>query len=226
MKDYEQEQARRRRARDRGEKIPPSGAVERCLRYRRPSRCLSKKRQPLRFCMDRYEWPNTEGELPVLLVTWREARKACRGAGKRLCTADEFSFACEGEQLWPYSYGYERDPERCSIDKPYVRLERALLPFDHCQRSAACKEQLAKVDQRVPSGSMPRCTSPFGVLDLHGNVNEWVERPGEDPPWRSGLKGGWWGPARSRCRPMVTVHDENYVGYEVGFRCCRDADPE
>jgi formylglycine-generating enzyme required for sulfatase activity len=82
---------------------------------------------------------------------------------------------------------------------------------------------MEELDQREPIGSRPDCTSPFGAFDINGNVNEWVDRPGERAPWRSGLKGGWWGPSRSRCRPIVTSHDENYVGYEVGFRCCKDA---
>ena len=175
------------------------------------------------FCIDRYEWPNHTGELPALLVTWTEAKTLCEQVGKRLCTADEFNFACEGEDMLPYSYGYERDPARCNIDRPYVWPKRRLLPHAMCIDSLSCKQALEELDQRVPIGSRSLCGSPFGAFDLNGNVNEWVERPGQSPPFRSGLKGGWWGPARSRCRPMVIAHDENYVGYEVGFRCCQDA---
>ena len=61
------------------------------------------------------------------------------------------------------------------------------------------------------------------LVDLNGNVNEWVRIPGEKPPNRSGLKGGWWGPVRDRCRPTVRFHKENDYGYEAGFRCCKDA---
>ena len=35
--------------------------------------------------------------------------------------------------------------------------------------------------------------------------------------------GAWWGPVRNRCRPMTTFHLEGDYGYEVGFRCCKDA---
>jgi formylglycine-generating enzyme required for sulfatase activity len=70
---------------------------------------------------------------------------------------------------------------------------------------------------------MPRCVSEHGVYDLNGNVNEWVVRTDQRAPNRSGLKGGWWGPVRNRCRPMTTFHLEGDYGYEVGFRCCKDA---
>ncbi|HHH27876.1 MAG TPA: hypothetical protein ENK57_05980 [Polyangiaceae bacterium] len=93
-----------------------------------------------------------------------------------------------------------------------------------CKTTPWCAVELSKLDQRVAIGSTRDCTSPFGAHDLNGNVNEWVVRQGVEPK-RSGLKGGWWGPARSRCRPMVTAHDESYVGYEVGFRCCKGAAP-
>jgi formylglycine-generating enzyme required for sulfatase activity len=221
-KDYEEAQKRRERAREQGKELGPDRTVERCERYA-PSRCLSRQRRPLRFCIDRYEWPNRPGELPALMNTWTQAQAACAGAGKRLCTTDEFTFACEGEQMLPYSYGLARDASRCNVDRPYVAPRRRLLPYDDCLKIAACKQHLAELDGRAPIGERPRCTSPFGAFDLNGNVNEWVERPGQDPPRRSGLKGGWWGPARSRCRPTVIAHDENYAGYEVGFRCCRDA---
>jgi hypothetical protein len=42
-------------------------------------------------------------------------------------------------------------------------------------------------------------------------------------PYQSGLKGGYWGPVRTRCRPMTTVHYEAFAFYQIGFRCCKDA---
>ena len=91
-------------------------------------------------------------------------------------------------------------------------------------KNPACKKELEKLDQRLPAGSMPECVSPFGVYDLNGNINEWVVRPKQKPPNRSGLKGGWWGPVRGRCRPTVGFHKEDDYGYEEGFRCCKDAE--
>jgi formylglycine-generating enzyme required for sulfatase activity len=221
-KEWEDEEERRERAKEHGLELPMSRVTERCLQYAE-TKCLSPARTPLRFCVDRYEWPNEKGAMPAFLVTWTEAKAACDEVGKRLCSPSEFDFACEGERMLPYSYGYERESARCNVDKPYVERRRKLLPYEECMKRPWCKEHLDELDQRAPAGSFERCTSPFGAFDLNGNVNEWVERPGEAAPWRSGLKGGWWGPARSRCRPMVTTHNEEYAGYEVGFRCCKAA---
>lgn len=222
--EYEREQARIARAKANGKKVH-STVSERCLRYREPSVCISKKKRPMEFCIDRYEWPNRKGEVPLLLVDWYDARRMCKEAGKRLCTVDEFNFACEGEEMLPYTYGYERDDTKCNIDKPYVRREKNLARYDKCMATPSCKAELERLDQREPAGSRPECVSPFGVYDLNGNINEWVLRPGKERPNRSGLKSGWWGPVRGRCRPTVGFHKESDYGYEVGFRCCADPTP-
>jgi formylglycine-generating enzyme required for sulfatase activity len=221
--EYLKDQARMDRLRAQGHK-PTTTVSERCLRYEEPSRCLSKQRRPMRFCIDRFEWPNEKGAIPTLLVSWHDATRVCRELGKRLCTEDEFNFACEGESMLPYTYGFVRDATKCNIDKPYRRRERKLLKADACAKDPACRAELERLDQREPAGSRADCVSPFGVYDMNGNVNEWVVREGQKAPDRSGLKSGWWGPVRGRCRPTVGFHKEADYGYEVGFRCCRDAD--
>jgi formylglycine-generating enzyme len=196
---------------------------ERCLKYKKPSRCVVDKTKELDFCIDRYEYPNVVGELPWVLTSWRQAERICREQGKRLCTEDEYNFACEGPEMLPYVNGYERDPEVCNIDREYRQPDHSkqLLTYERCLENAACREELARLDQRHAIGSRLSCVSWTGAVDLNGNVNEWVSRPGQDPPHRSGLKGGWWGPVRNRCRPTVKFHKEFDYGYEAGFRCCR-----
>lgn len=196
---------------------------ERCLRFAEPSVCASKARVPMRFCVDRYEWPNEKDAIPTVLVDWNHAKSACASVGKRLCTEDEWNFACEGEGMLPHVYGYERDATKCNIDKPYRARRGRFRHYDKCMADPECALRLHAIDQRAPSGSFAECVSPFGAFDMNGNVNEWVELPGEKAPNRSGLKGGWWGPVRNRCRPTVTFHKEEDYGYEAGFRCCADA---
>jgi hypothetical protein len=170
------------------------------------------------FCIDEYEWPNVAGTKPVVGVDWDTAKAECTGAGKRLCEDREWTLACEGREMLPYPYGYARDPDACNIDKPYI------VPNDAAYHDPATRAQeIARLDQRDPSGVREGCVSPFGVHDMTGNVDEWVVNPpgkiGEKP-YRSGLKGGYWGPVRNRCRPMTVDHNEWHSGYQIGFRCC------
>ncbi len=193
-----------------------------CLKFEKPSVCLSPSRAHMRYCMDRYEYPNKPGELPQVLTTWEEAAHLCHVQGKRMCSESEFSFACEGEEMLPYSYGFERDPAKCNQDKPYRDPpDNPFRKWNECMRDRVCSAAFAKLDQREPIGSRPECVSPFGIHDLNGNANEFVILRYQQPPHRAALKGGWWGPVRSRCRPIVMHHDEKYLGYETGFRCCR-----
>ncbi len=172
------------------------------------------------YCMDRYEYPNKKGTTPKVLKLWPEAQAACKEQGKRLCTAEEWTFACQGPQWKPYPYGYERDSTACRIDlglqTPSWAAGRAL---GYETTPAPLKGQ-ASVNFSKPSGEYPRCVSDFGVYDMTGNVDEWVDQGGQ-----SWLKGGWWGNVRNRCGPeaVTTGHDKTYGGIQVGFRCCSDA---
>jgi hypothetical protein len=197
---------------------------ERCLEFKQPTRCFVKDKKRLAFCMDRYEYPNQVGELPRILVSWHQAKARCEKIGKRLCTEDEFNFACEGPEMLPHVYGFVRDPNKCNIDKAYEQPDhsRRMLTYDNCLKTDWCAAELTRLDKRHRIGATHVCVSWAGVVDLNGNVNEWVNLPGSKPPNRSGLKGGWWGPVRNRCRPTVKFHKEGDYGYEAGFRCCKD----
>jgi hypothetical protein len=174
-----------------------------------------------RFCIDRYEWPNKVGALPRYMASWHEAKSSCEAIGKRLCNDTEWTLACEGPERMPYPYGagYVRDASACNIDKPWIAPQAAKLGDP---RTSA--EELARLDQREPSGSRAACVSPYGVHDMTGNVDEWVVNESQDGhPFVSGLKGGYWGPVRTRCRPMTTAHEPSFRFYQIGFRCCGDA---
>jgi hypothetical protein len=183
-------------------------------------RCAVKL-QHQHFCIDRYEWPNRVGALPDYMASFRDAKAACQSVGKRLCNDTEWTLACEGPERRPYPYGngFERDDRACNIDKPYIwpRPERLFDPKTQ-------GDELARLDQREPSGTRASCVSPYGVRDMVGNVDEWVVNVSQAAhPYVSGLKGGYWGPVRTRCRPMTTAHDESFRYYQIGFRCCGEA---
>ncbi len=189
----------------------------RCLEFAK-TKCLTPENQRIKmhFCMDKFEWPNKEGQKPVKMVSWYDMKKNCESLGKRICVDHEWSMACEGNEITPYPYGYKRDTSACNID-------HAQRPWFNAATSPMTPEIVSRLDQSVPSGSMPGCVSSYGVHDMTGNVDEWVVNS-SGHPYKSGLMGGHWVMgARNRCRPETLAHNESCVFYEIGGRCCKDA---
>lgn len=188
----------------------------RCAEFAPTGACQGKT-QKRHFCIDQYEYPNKAGEKPLIMKSWYEARDACKAQGKRLCGDSEWTLACEGQERLPYPYGYARNADACNIDKPHPDPDQAAIANPKTREA-----EVARLDQRDASGARESCVSPYGVHDMTGNVDEWVVNEG-GAPYKSGLKGGYWGPVRTRCRPMTTAHNEDFAFYQIGFRCCADA---
>jgi hypothetical protein len=173
------------------------------------------------FCIDRFEHPNRKGAFPVIAVTWWEAKAWCEAEGERLCTEDEWTFACEGEEAMPYPTGYTREEHACVIDRPWKLFEAQRLAI---RDSTLAVAEIDYMWQGEASGSRPTCRSPFGVYDMTGNVDEWTSSV-ESKGFRSIFKGGYWGPVRARCRAATRAHNEEFYFYQEGFRCCSDVPP-
>lgn len=177
----------------------------RCAKYGTP-KCLSKELIPMLFCIDQFEYTKPGAILPEVHHSWTSARATCQSQGKRLCFESEWQFACEGEEMRPYPYGFVRDAKACNIDRTNLGRPNSGLR-----------------DLRRPSGLNPKCVSPFGVYDMSGNVEEWATLDiSSDPKDRSTMKGAWWLPGRNTCRAATTKHGEHYEGPQVGVRCCQD----
>ena len=188
----------------------------RCAEFAPTGACQGKTIHK-HFCMDRFEYPNQPGEKPVIMKTWYEAKSTCEKTGKRLCGDSEWTLACEGQEHLPYPYGYARNPDACNIDKPHPDVDEKALANPQTRDAEA-----ARLWQGEPSGFREACVSPYGIHDMTGNVDEWVSNESAKP-YKSGLKGGYWGPVRTRCRPMTVAHNEEFSFYQIGFRCCSDA---
>jgi hypothetical protein len=221
---------------------PPPYQTLRCGEYAKPAKC-KVPRVHRRYCIDREEFAESSpsscpvdpdapdgGEskpadssiassiaspssgamcvMPVVRKSWLESKALCEARGARLCKETEWEFACEGPEMSPYPYGWKRDSTICNFDKTNL---------------GGAEDKLK--DLRAPLAAYPDCMSPFGVHDMVGNVDEWVERENVAPPNRSVLRGGWWLPGRNRCRAATTGHGEEYSGKQVGFRCCKDVAP-
>lgn len=170
-------------------------------------------------CMDEFEWPNQEGALPPVMMSYTEATEECRGVGKRLCSEYEWEVACEGPRSLPFSYGYAYEEGACVNEKPYRPYsQNALSSGDHATR----EREIKRLYQAEPSGSRPKCRSGFGVADLIGNVEEWVNTSRKEWAYPSSLKGGYWSKAWSGCRGTNDSHGPAFRFYEIGFRCCTE----
>ena len=190
---------------------PPSSryAHFRCKRYEKSAVCKGPKVQR-RYCIDATERTESDTRLPRHFMSWTSSKALCESEGARLCRESEWIFACEGEEMRPYPYGWERDTTACNTD---------------------ITEGIGKVgrlnDLRSEVGSHAKCASPFGVQDMAGNVEEWTQAdgPGQGSKmgWKEVLKGSWWIPSRHACRQFQVGHNDVYNGGETGTRCCKDA---
>lgn len=147
------------------------------------------------FCIDRYEWPNRKGTVPVSYVSLYQATDSCFSVGKRLCSSEEWSIACSGPYSWPYSYGQNYEPYGCNTHDT--------VPW--------------------PSGSKPECRAYFGVFDMSGNIAEWTATPAKENRHYYNVLGGFWesGP-RSGCFDIRYSYFPQNRHNPVGFRCCKD----
>jgi sulfatase modifying factor 1 len=175
----------------------------------------------MHFCIDRYEYPDRAGQYPVIMVDWDEAAAHCGSQGRRLCTEDEWTFACEGPEARPYANGFVRDARACVVDRPWRLVDFEVFASRIGPR---IEREIDTLWQGEPAGSHTACRSPFGAFDMTGNVDEWTvtSRP---EGLRSILKGGYWGPVHARCRGSTRVHNEWFYFYQIGFRCCAAVPP-
>ena len=101
------------------------------------------------------------GELPATLVSWQGAQRYCQGQGKRLPTEAEWELAARGEaqRLFPWGAAL---PSCTGV----VFGRGADLPADR-----RCRDHKAEPS---PVGKSAQDRTPDGVMDLGGNVAEWV----------------------------------------------------
>ena len=193
------------------------GEPEVCEKYKNQVLCEGGLEE-LRFCIDKFEYPNRKGVVPAVLVSFEEAERVCAVDEKRLCTFREWSFACEGESLLPYPTGLERSSGACHWD---IGAEAHVTP----SRGPTVAARLGSQDRRAPSGAAAACQSPFGVFDMGGNVAEWTNDPvlsKTRDPFGSVIAGGDWGRGPNICRARDDAHPPPHRAAMLGFRCCSE----
>ena len=176
--------------------------------YARPARCLAPRAVHRRFCIDQHERVDAATGLPLnVQVVWTDATARLRGPG-RSGSAPRASgrSPAKARRCAPTrTDGAAARPSKCNADKSDL-----VIP---------AQPWLLK-DAREPAGAHPQCASPFGLVDMAGNVAEWVSVDGFANGSRVVQKGNWWQPGKHACRDAQGGHDRFYKGTETGFRCC------
>jgi len=154
--------------------------------------------------------------IPVMPVNWTGAREYAETMGKRLPTEAQWEYAARGPENFMYPWGNQWDPDRANVN----------------------------TQKPVPAGSKHKDISPFGVMDMAGNVREWVydrwqpdfysRSPEKDPVNPAGawewipraIRGG--GFAFTEWDSRTTSRGNRAYAYfpvGTGFRCIETGEP-
>lgn len=153
--------------------------------------------------------PAGETFYPVSNVSWFDADAYCRWLNKRLPTETEWEYAARGKEEFLYPYGNKWEPEYSS--------------------ASPSSEEIGKLS---PVGNYPKGASPFGILDMAGNVAEWTDSFYEpypnslakrDPGNRVVRGGSYVNPPSQQTATERRWLKPNETRDYVGFRCAQNA---
>ncbi len=151
---------------------------------------------------DHYDRPRY-ADHPVVYVNWNEADTYCRWAGRRLPTEEEW--------------------EKAAVNYPEAKggAVKRSYPWGNSFDAEVCNTEEAGIGDTVPVDSYPDGASPYGALNMIGNVWEWTASKYSDSSGRRVVRGGSWANeavTSTEGRPLSPDADQA----TVGFRCARD----
>ena len=145
-----------------------------------------------------------EAKLPITGVDWNDAQAYCKFAGGRLPSEVEWEKAARGTDGREYPWGNDIDCTRAN--------------WGSFEGEGPCAGK--NPGRPVAVGQYPTGASPYGLLDMGGNVWEWVADRYDEDPGRRVVRGGscctfFVGPRAANRNAWAPEHRDG----DLGFRC-------
>jgi formylglycine-generating enzyme required for sulfatase activity len=145
-----------------------------------------------------------QAKFPVTGVDWNDAQAYCKFAGGRLPSEVEWEKAARGTDGREYPWGNDIDCARAN--------------WGTFEGEGPCAGK--NPGHPVAVGQYPTGASPYGLLDMGGNVWEWVADKYDEDPGRRIVRGGscctfFVGPRAANRNAWAPEHRDG----DLGFRC-------
>jgi formylglycine-generating enzyme required for sulfatase activity len=140
--------------------------------------------------------PKDKAQHPVVLVTWHDAQAYCKWAKCRLPTEEEWEKAARGADGRIYPWGNQEPTNK-------------LCNFNNNEKGTT------PVGKYSPQGD-----SPYGCVDMSGNVWEWTaSKYDKEHDWYT-LRGGSWYNGSNYVRASNRGGNvPTVINFIIGFRC-------
>ena len=154
---------------------------------------------------------------PINCLNWDQAKGYCEWAGKRLPNEAEWEKAARGTGGWKYPWGNEGYASGTKVAN--IADETAKKQFPDWPVAVGYDDGYVGT---APVGTFPAGMSPYGALDMIGNVWEWTSDWYSEENKTRAARGGSWRALPKRARASYRGgHDPGVRHMLIGVRCAK-----